>query len=310
MPFQDSWLTHVAERAPLDDVETATRARLDQVFGELADSPGAANAYSWVVRIAQETEQLEEIERHVPLLDRLSVGFLDPELDGDEGFALIAYSSANLDVAATAAAETADVTLLAGGRQFPVVIRTSKRERQAGLVSPTKAMLTCYGKSSHFAATGWLTCQHAVGTSGSVTYSDGSGGNVAADWGECIDAALVDGGPRGPSTHVPCLRGVAGAVKVRTEDQKGTPVFATIVDVDINVGVVKATRFPIRFTYDWTTSVPGDSGAMIYADPCGEPLGMHQGRVTVTSAGGVSKPLAYGLCLYQLEDFGGLEVYQ
>ena len=310
MPFQERWLTYVADRAPLDDIDVATRARLEQVFDELADSPGAANAYSWVVQIAQETEQLDQIERGVPLLDRLSVGFLDPEVDGSEGFALIAYSSANLDVAAAAAAQTAEIALHAGRREFPVVIRTSRRERQVRLVSPKTALLTCYGRSSHFAKTGWLTCQHSVGSSGSVTYSDGSTGSVAADWGECIDAALVDGGPAGPGYPVNCLRGVAGAVKVRTEDQTGTSILATIVDVDVNVGVVKATRFPIRFTYDWACSSRGDSGAMVYADPCGEPLGMHQGKVTVSSPGGGSMPLAYGLCIYQLEDFGGLQVYQ
>ena len=309
MAFDSSWLRHVSERAPLDDIDEATRARVNQVLDELVDFPGASNAYSWVVQLAQETEQLDQVERRVPLLDRLAVGFLDPELDGEEGFGLIAYSSANTDVAAGARAQTSDLPVRAGGRQFPVVIRTSQREHQVALASPTKAMLACYGTSSDFAATGWLTCQHAAG-SGSVTYSDGSSAKVVADWGECIDAALVDGGPSGPAIHVPCLRGVAGAVPVRTVDQTGTPVSATIVDVDINVGVVKASRFPIRFTYDWATCSSGDSGAMVYADPCGEPLGMHQGKVTVTGHHGGTKVFAYGLCLYQLEDFGGLRVYQ
>ena len=71
--------------------------------------------------------------------------------------------------------------------------------------------------------------------------------------------------------------------------------------------MVQSRVFPIRFTYDWGTSAPGDSGALVLADPCGEPLGMHQGEVVAKSLGGGWA--AYALCLYQLEDFGGLEVW-
>ncbi|MCY4014378.1 MAG: hypothetical protein OXG82_16870 [Gammaproteobacteria bacterium] len=294
----------------MDEIDIETRGRVDQALAELADSPRAADAYSWVIQIAQETERLEEVERYVPLLDRLSVGFFDPEVDGSEGFGLIAYSSAAMDVAAGAVAQTREFRLNTGGHQFPLIIRTFRRDRQVSLTSPNNALLTCYGRSADFATTGWLTCRHAVGAAGSVVFSDHSSGTIAADWGECIDAALVHGGPNGPASHVPCLRGVAGGVDVRSEDQAGNRVRATIVDVDVNVGVVRARRFPIRFTYNWTTSLPGDSGAMVYADPCGEPLGMHQGAATVTNPVGGTKRLAYGLCLFQLEDFGGLEVYQ
>lgn len=102
MALSENWLRHVPERAPLEDIDIATRSRVDQALTELADSPRAADAYSWVVQIAQETEQLDEVERRVPLLDQLSVGFFDPEVDGSEGFGLIAYSSADIEVAARA----------------------------------------------------------------------------------------------------------------------------------------------------------------------------------------------------------------
>lgn len=93
-------------------------------------------------------------------------------------------------------------------------------------------------------------------------------------------------------------------------DQNSAVHHCAIVDMDLNFGVTAHWAFPIRFAYDWSTSQPGDSGALICGQPCGEPAGMHQGTFDVTDPAGNVSNIAYALCLYQLEDYGGMEVHQ
>lgn len=306
MRFEEHWLDYVPRRPELA-LDDATGAAYQRCMRELAGEGRAQDALAWVFRLAQEREQLGRIGATVPWLDRLALGFFDPEVDGPEGFGLIAYSVVPLPgIVDRPVAEAPDVRV--DGTEFRTVVRTAMRSQEANMLAPKVAAVACFGRSSRVVQNGWLTCRHAVDVGGMVSFDDGSTGHVVDDWHDCIDAVLVGSGPAPPvgSERVPCIRGVAPGIAVAVTHRHGPSAGVyTIVDVDLNVGVVRSDLFPIRFTYDWEKSANGDSGALVLAHPCAEPLGMHQGRFL----DGFGAGKAYGLCLYQLEDWGGLEVY-
>ena len=319
MTFREEWLEFV----PSPDLEN-----LDALPPELQDAYGRARAelgefgvpvqldtLYWQFRIAQDAEVLLPIASSVPWLDRLTVGFLDPEIDGRSGFGVIAYSNLPDDRPATEVLErgrTDRDEVSVAGRRFPVAVRAGPRVPQVALVAPANALAATWGFSHRSGREGWLVPWHAVDVNQIVTFDDGSTGTVTDTWGDCIDAVLVSstfGPPQGLS-RTSAVRGLSSALTVEVSDQNAAAHTCAVLDVDLNLGVTAGYRFPIRFSYNWTTSQAGDSGALITAQPCGEPVGMHQGIARIAGLTGTTRSVAYGLCLYQLEDFGGLEIWQ
>lgn len=277
--------------------------------------PVQLDALAWTFLIAQETEQLDAIYRSVPWLDHIAVGYHDPELDGvPAGFGIVAYATTfeplpPHELISDDRARSLDVRV--EGQQFPLVVRAGPRTRQAQVVGPTQALTTIWVRSGRVGGSGWLMPHHATSGGSTVWYDDGTTGTVIESFGDCIDAVIADtANPPAGLTQTQCVRGISQGMPVELVDQGGVPRNHTIVDIDVNLGVLRSKRFAVRFTYDWSTSVPGDSGALLWANPCGEPCGMHQGSIEVLDTQGQLQRLAYGLCLYQLETYGQLEVFQ
>jgi hypothetical protein len=318
--FQNGWLSLVP---PVGDTEQFDDPLVHQAYGRArseldnAGIPVHLDALYLVFRIAAETEQLNQLAGRVPWLDRIAIGFIDGEIDGiASSFGLICYANLPDQELTNEYVDTAGFAGQFGvdaGSYFPAVIRAGTRVPQVSITSPSAALATTWSKSTRTRSGGWLVPSHAVDSSCQVHFSDGSQGKVTESWGSCIDAVIVtptSGADRSDLVQKTCVRGISPGTTVSVEDATGTIHTATILDVDVNLGVVRHSLFPIRFSYDWTTSSPGDSGALVTATPCGEPVGMHQGMFTWHPQSAAPTRHAYALCLYQLEDYGGLEVYR
>ena len=315
MAFDEAWLELVP---PARDAEFLNDQLARQTFSaaqqELSDLgiPLQLNCLYWTLRLAEEWQQLASLASRVPFLDRITAGFFDPEIDNrDPAFGVIFYSNTP---------EETDLEIpdfgnagIDAGPYFPAIARMGARVPQVSITGPSIALATTWARSTRSKNGGWLVPAHALLPGQIVTFSDGSSGTASESWGDCIDASLVtpnQGPPPGVGRRS-AVRGVSQGLTVSAIDRAGRPHSTTIVDVDLNLGVVKHALFPIRFSYDWRTSVQGDSGALVIATPCGEPIGMHQGMFKPNPAyGSPANQLAYALCLYQLEDYGGLEIYQ
>ena len=315
MRYNPEWEEHVPEgQDPRSIAHERDRRRYLAVREELAAGGarrGELDGLYWLFRMAQEYEQVAPIVRSVPWMERLAVGYIDPEMDGiGPAFGLIAYANVPPDaqeaVRERARLQQAEFGVDAGP-WFRLAIRIGERMNQLAVTSPSRAQVTHRVGNPAHGTSGYLLPRHAVDRGQHVTFYDGAHGDVIGDFGECIDAVVVshsDGYPRGLRRHR-CARGIGPGSAVEVTDQNGTVHNCNVLDIDLSFGVVMHTVFPVRFTFDWSSSANGDSGALIKARPCGEPLGMHQGAIFITH--GVASQLAYGLCLYQLEDFGGLE---
>ena len=157
---------------------------------------------------------------------------------------------------------------------------------------------------------GWLLPFHAIsrGIGLAVSYTDGSSGTVIDSLGSCMDAVVAS------SSNPPSSPGVqqrsadlalAAGLTVRVTDQNGNVVRAlTLMDVDVNIGLLNYQKAPIRLTYDWSTSAPGDSGALVSNDATGAPVAMHQGTSWMRDPSGAqlldrnNNPVrrAFGIC--------------
>ncbi len=319
MQFNADWIELVpSRRDPEDFQDPLARAAYQRAQQELevAGVPVQLDALYWVFRLAQETDQLNRISRGVPWLDRLAVGFIDPETDALEpAFGLVGYANVPRGIEIDREVFSPDRLGNLGvdaGPWFPLAIRVGARVDETAITAPSSALATCWVRNHRTGGEGWLVPYHAVDLAGPVSFDDGSTGRVTDNFGDCIDAVIVNSSSGPPSGLTPTrsVRGLSASTPVEVLDQRGVGHSATIVDVDINLGIVTHNLFPIRFSYDWSTSAPGDSGALITAEPCGEPVGMHQGAFDGTDRRGNPSKIAYGLCLYQLEDYGGLEVQQ
>ena len=84
MAFDEAWLEHIPPQ-PEMDLDEPTRQAFAYSMRELAGFDKVQDALTWVFRVAQEGGQLGGIARTVPSLDRLALGFFDPEVDGTDG---------------------------------------------------------------------------------------------------------------------------------------------------------------------------------------------------------------------------------
>lgn len=315
MHYQEWWSRSVPSTNGMPPLAEPAGQAYDSAQGELRAlgvPDQLRDALYWVFRIAEETEQLNSLAASVPWLDRLAMGFTDEgEAGQDPSFGIICYTNVPEDVAPSAITDSfqGPTSINVGDHSFPAVIRVGARVPQVGITSPSQALVTIWSRSRRAQQGGWLVPAHAVDPSQKVGFSDGTSGTVTDSWGSCIDAMLVTPTKSvvAPTNLCKATRGITPGMKVSVVNSKQQSFQASIVDVDVNLGVVRHHLFPVRFSYDWPCSAQGDSGALVVASPCGKPAGMHQGMFKSASASGVST-LAYALSLYQLEDYGGLVI--
>jgi hypothetical protein len=178
---------------------------------------------------------------------------------------------------------------------LPIVARPVAQVEHLGVPQPLRPQgtIACWATSSGGRCEGWLTARHVASALGCRMVDCGR---------ECIDAAVIEtsDGCRGePSKAV--MPSVGGRVEVLSEQ----PIQARILDVATNFKVVHSSYFPLRFT----TSTPGregDSGSLVMADPCGEPVGIYLGAINPERRG---RWAGFALAITQLEALMNLEVY-
>jgi hypothetical protein len=321
MAVDPSWLEGVPDpprTGDLDDVDLA--GRLD-VGGELLDGHGFGElypAFAWSLLVGQEGQQLQRVQAAYPFVDRVSFGFVEPEVDEQEpGLAVIVYVNPPEDALGSgelhdAFPEAGPVTV--GDVEFPVVVRIGVHELQVQLSSPSTARVaawtTVHRKTSP--QSGWLVPFHAVGgRRRSVRFDDGSTGQVVVSFGPCMDAVVASssGGMPSSLSSTGALDVLPPGLTLQVVDRNGNVRSPTLKDVEVNAGLIAYNKAPIRVTYDWTTAMQGDSGALVTWAQTGAPVAMHQGVSPIHDRKGVQKldhsgqpiKLAFGLCLYQIE---------
>jgi hypothetical protein len=329
MTIDPSWLERIPEPNPdaigdprlRESVYSGLRRLEELQLDEL--SPG----FVWSMLAGQEGAQLAAINAGYPFVARISFGFVDPNIDrADPGLAVIAHICPPVspfgpeDLQNLLGYLPPGAIFIENGPErimFPVVPRVSVQDPQVALASPSTAMLTAWMKirRSTTPKEGWLLPFHAVRqTYGaapglSVSYDDGSTGTVIDSLGNCIDAVVAS------SSNPPSLTQSCDAdnvlppgLTVRVTDQYGAVWTQTLMDVDVNIGLIGYQKAPIRLTYDWSSSTPGDSGALISHGTTGAPVAMHQGTSWIRDLSGLQQrdslgnPVrrAFGICLFQV----------
>jgi hypothetical protein len=335
--FESSWL----EGVPQPRVELIDDPQLRELAASSRDQFDNAGmgdlwaGYVWGILVAQEGLQLAQANAAYPFADRIGFGFVEPLIDqSDPGLAVIVEMCPPLDPFVSE-----DLTEILGfpsqreiyienGRttmRFPVIPRVVVREPQNALSYPSTALLTAWMeiRRSTTPRQGWLLPLHAVRPPGpplglGVSYADGSYGRVIDGLGTCMDVAIASTSsapqnlqPRNPDYLLP------PGLQVTVADQRGTVRVQRVMDVDVNVGLLRYQKAPMRLSYDWSSSVPGDSGALISNATTFAPVAMHQGASWIRDLSGNQlidqdcQPVrrAFGICLFQVaHQFDG-EVY-
>jgi hypothetical protein len=315
--FDPAWLDEVPEFTPGPGLPGDVARLLERGYGVLQERgelelfPG----YGWTVLAAQETEELSRLESSLPFVDRVAVGFLEPDIDGRSGFGVLAYVEPPEgpldDDLHTLNSE--DRVFVVAGQELPVAVRIVTTVLETGITVPSQAQAavwTAVGRGTR-PREGWLLPYHAVGSKNAgVTYSDGHQGRVVDSFGYCWDAVIASSDlPSPPSTAVAALDVLAPKMSLVVVAHDGTTVASTLMDVDVNIGLLSYTKAPLRMTYDWASSVPGDSGALVSDQQTSAPVAMHQGSSTMrdvkgdalTAPDGSQIKRAFGLCLFQIQ---------
>ncbi len=329
MAYREQWIDEIPDGPPpelmpefADAIERATEDLGRRGRERLLDS------FRWSLAVSRERETLRAIEARMPFLDHLMFGFLDPNVDGTEGPGLIAevglFRFADGEVPPGLPRELEPVSVLAGTDyeiELPVVIRYAQHLLDGpSLAEPLPASTALWAEMPFVAQTvdGWVLPRHSVAHVLAMTdlleYADGSIGEVVADFGHCIDACL------GSSSLPPLGLTPTSAMQSPTNGQildfEGTT--APVVGVDVNLGLIRYSKAPIRITYEWPIAAAGDSGTLGRDASSDEPVVMHQGTAylfdsagvpLVDSDTGVQARYAFGLCLYQLEAMKALELF-
>jgi hypothetical protein len=251
--------------------------------------------WGWSLLVSDREEEIAGRARDVAGFNWSAVGLLDPEVDrglGDDDprFGVILYTE---DPLAEGGAR------LDGLRfeeiELPVLVRNIRFEAQHGVSSRIgPGRVACWATSRGQEREGWLTARH-------VAEHSELPGRVVDRGRACVDAALVEieRGPTGrrrrsvpPTPH--------SAIKL----DFGSPAPGRVLDVGTNCGIAQSSYFPLRFTVD-RVGKKGDSGGLILADPCGEPMGIYLGSCALESGGRGG----FAQALTQLEYLMNLEVY-
>jgi hypothetical protein len=250
-------------------------------------------AMGWTLLVADREEALLEGAVGVPNFAWSAVGLLDSEVDrglerSDPQFGVIFYVN---DI------ESAPERLGSfevEGVGLPVVQRPiAVEEHRAGVPAIPGGQLACWATSAGGMREGWLTARHVAA----------EGGHRVVDSGrECIDAALIDVGTYGGGSYT---RAVAPGGMAQAEVHLSSgPRWTRVLDVATNFHVKPSSYFPLRFT-TVDCGVEGDSGSLILAQPCGEPLGIYLGALTTIEG----RQAGVGLAITQLETLMNLEVF-
>jgi hypothetical protein len=251
--------------------------------------------WGWSLLVSDREEGIEDRARAVPGFRWSEVGILDPSVDprlevDDPRFGVVLYAE---DLMAEGG-ERLD-GLVMDGIELPVLVRNVRFEAQRAVPSRSgPGRLACWATSRNGAREGWLTALHVANHSAFA-------GSVVDRGRACIDVALVDVGRTGSGATRRSVPPTGGSA---VELDLGTPTPATVIGVATNLGITRSSHFPLRFTLSVAGS-PGDSGGLILADPCGEPMGIYLGANELRNGarGGV------GQALTQLEYLMNLEAY-
>lgn len=258
-------------------------------------SEAAVIGWGWSLLVSDREEEIEARARGVPGFSWSEVGILDPSVDprleGDDlRFGVVLYTEDPL----TEGGERLE-SLNLDWVELPVLVRNIRYEAQR--TSPPSigpGRLACWATSRHGAREGWLTARH-------VAQHTATPGRIVDQGRACIDAALVDVGASAAGTRRGSVPPTVGSA---IELDFGGSTSGTVLGVATNCGIARSSHFPLRFTFD-RAGVPGDSGGLILADPCGEPMGIYLGAHEL-QGGGRS---GVGQALTQLEYLMNLEAY-
>ncbi len=318
--FNREWLGRVPEAPGQlrgDAVYQAGLARLyERGQGELA------NVWYWMNRLGASFSNLDEQLQGIRFMARIAAGFIE-ELDG--AFGVIVYTeSPQSDRAEEQYGEPgqrlrAPISMRVDDREFPVIIRDSLVERHwctaPEVTAPSIARATCWVRSAARGYEGWLMPRHAVDPlSAVVSFSDGGSGRLLDHFGECIDSVVISSNAPPPSgLHTKACWPLPPAQALLVTDSPGSHKAVTVIDADLNLGVLHNAIFPIRFSTDWVGR-PGNSGALIVEPSRGEPAGSYLG-VLHPSVVGYAPPgmsaapssTGYAQSCHQLEAAAGLE---
>lgn len=330
--YSDDWIEGLPMGPPVSAMPEFA-GELDAAahwFGE-TDQSLLLDSYSWSLAVSRERDVLRSIESQLPFLDHLMVGVLDPAIDEGEGLGLIAEidigAAADMDLLLDTSRVLEPVTIMAGTEYehtMPVAVRLVTYHLDGpGITSPQAASTALWAEmssaNSQTTVEGWIIARHTVGPflgtgQAALDYDDGSNGAMTADFGSCIDACL--GSTNAPPAGLNQVAAVQSPANGQRLDVKGQNL--PIKGIDVNIGLVRYSKAPIRVTYDWAGAAAGDSGTLVVDAHSGEPVAMHQGTADVYDnsgqpvidpATGSTVRYAFGLCLYQLEAMKSLTFF-
>lgn len=259
-------------------------------------TPAEQVGLGWSLLVSDREEEVWLRARGVPRFRWPAAGLVHPEADrglgpGDPPFGVILYADAGEHQG-----EERLPGLAFDDVELPVVVRYGHYEEQAP--QPLgHGRLACWGTTRNGRFQGWVTARHVALHSGMAGV-----GTVLDTAPECLDAALVDVGLAGGGSPQALATPADGGT---VDLEFATVVPATILDVATNLGVPDSSRFPLRFSVN-VAGQPGDSGSLIIATPCGEPLGVYLGAFISATTGART---GVGLAFSQLAVLIELEVY-
>lgn len=321
--FDPDWIEEVPQRP--EEIFTIDAGQPDTFFTGLSRLSERGNEqlgdiWYWTERLSQQLPEVESLLGATRHVTRIAAGFIE-ERGGS--FGVIAYTEPpqllpdaeprgqfDDDVPSD---DEVDRSLLVDGVTFPIVIRAVRRDvhwcTSPEVTGPTVARATCWVVSQQRGYQGWLVPRHAVDPLNAlVDFSDGGSGHVVDHFGECIDAVVVDTDVPAAHAHAPSQAVwpiVAGQALLVT-DAHLSHVPLNVVDVDLNLGLLRSAIFPVRFSTDWS-GAPGQSGSLIVDPNTSEPAGAYLGAITPTLGGGGTS--GYAQTCYQLESATGMEFY-
>lgn len=282
----ESWLEELPHDPALRRLEDAPDL---EYWPELSEAE--AIGLGWTLLVEDHAREILERSPHVPGFRWAATGLLDPYVDRH-----LELRGQRLGVVFYVDDPQAERRALDGieieGVGLPVALRPVSYKEHSSVPKLADGTIACWATSAEGAREGWLTARHVALV----------GNYPMADCGrECIDAALLDLGSDGGGTPVRATKPFFNAgVEIRSSQ----PVRTTILDVAIELGISASSYFPLRFSTA-AVGVPGDSGSLIVADPCGEPIGIYLGAAELDSG----QRAGVGLAIKQLERVMKLEAY-